>query len=350
MKTAIIGAGSAGIAIGAYAAREKHDVMLVVSSPVSVNALRKNGATVLHSRSGADFTVPVSACLSEELTGEYDVILLTTKQTTNQTVFPVAERVLSKNGVICTLQNGVPEPSVAQALGADRTTGGSILFAAGMTEPGVTRITTDYDNLQKHYAFLIGEMDKPCTERLEDVASVLRPLGEVELTDELMSAKWSKLLVNCSRSGMSAALSLKSGDIIDNPKSLACALFLAKECIEVSKACGYSLVRSVEDPADYYWEDKAQLRKCMEIFKRVGEPVRNNRASMLQDLEKKRPTEIDYINGFVVSMGLRHGIQTPFNARVVELVKEAESRGRPNDPGVLSRFDDLLRGYEDIYN
>ena len=232
MKIAIICAGSVGTAIGAYAAMESHDVVLVDSNPEQIKSLRSCGATVLHSYPDMDFTTPVSACLPEELEGKYDFVVLTTKQTANKDVFPFVKGIFAENGVICTLQNGIPEPSVAQALGTERTIGGAVLFGATLSEPGVTRITTDYDRFRK-YAFQIGEIDKPCSERIEKVSKILRSLGGVTLTDKLMDVKWTKLLINCTRSGMSAALNCTFGEVSNNPKSLICALFLAKECIEV---------------------------------------------------------------------------------------------------------------------
>lgn len=349
MKAAIIGTGSMGTAIGAYITKAGMDVTMADANPQQVKALCENGSTVRHSDSSKDFTVAVSACLPEELCGTYDLFILTTKQTANSRVLPVIMKHMDANSVVCTLQNGIAEYSVAQTLGKEHTAGGSMLFGATREAPGVTRVTTEYSHFRQ-YAFQIGELDGPPSGRVEAIADILSAAGGVKLTDRLMDTKWSKLLVNCSRSGMSAALGCTFGEAADNSKGLVCSLFLAKECMDVCRAHGCSAVESGgENPNDYYWENKEQLMMSMERFKNDGKAAAALKASMLQDLEKNLPTEIDYINGFVAEMGRAHGISTPFNERVRTLVKEAEARGGVNDMSFLTRFDDLLEGYEDLY-
>src|SRR5699024_2012548 len=72
-------------------------------------------------------------------------------------------------------------------------------------------------------------------------------------------------------------------------------------------------------------KDKSNLQKVMEIAKKAFAPQARLRASMLQDLGKKRKTEIDYINGVISTKGKELGIATPYNDIVVQLVKQAEN-------------------------
>ena len=348
MKTAIIGAGSIGTVMGAYLTRANYDVMLADTYDEHVKTLRERGATILHSDSAMDFTIPVSACHPDELTDEYDLYILLTKQTANVHVLPLLKERL-RGGTVCTFQNGLPELSVSEAVGVERTIGGSVIYGASLLEPGVSRVTQDYDRFRE-YALHIGEIYKPRTERVIKIAEMLGAVGGVTITDNLMNTKWTKLLMNCTESGPSAAFNRTFGENADDPKSLMFSVFIAKECILVCEACGFEIGKSAGlNLRDYYWENKEQLKRGMEIFRENGKRSRNLIASMLFDLRHKRISEVEYINGMVAKMGRQHGIPTPFNSLIVDLVQEAEARSDLNDPlTALSRFDSLLSGYEDL--
>lgn len=347
MRIAVIGAGAMGAAIGLYMIKNGVEVELVDTDPAQVAEIRQGGGRVLHGDVQRDFTVP--AAVSFEMSGIYDILILTTKQTANSRILPKLSAHMRKDSVVCTLQNGIPEPSVAGTVGRERTIGGSMLFGATLVEPGVVRITTQYGNFREA-AFQIGQMDGRETEKLRDLAALLGTVGGVTMINNLMETKWAKLLINCSRSGMSTALNCTFGEVTENPRSLLCALLIARECLTVCRAEGYVMAAlSGEDPNQYDWTDRAGLLKSMELFKLNGAPSTALRASMLQDLKRGLPTEIDYINGLVVGLGRRHGILTPVNARVVQLVKEAQERGAPGQfDRQLRRFDDLLLDYGDL--
>jgi len=348
MRIAIIGAGAMGTAIGAYITRAGYAVDMVDANMEQVGALKRDGAVVRHSDPSKDFSVPVSALVPRDMSGIYDLIVLTTKQTANAAVLPSILPRMNEDSVICTLQNGVPEPYVAEIVGNNRVVGGSMHFGAELVEPGVTRITTEYSRFRSH-AMQIGEISGNITERIRKTARVFGAMGNVEVTTNLMGTKWFKLLVNSSRSGMSAALGCTFGETVSNPVSLACSLFIAKECIDVCRAEGIMMVGTdLEDPSQYYWQTPRELAKSMERFKADGQAASGLKASMLQDLEKGRPTEIDYINGYVVQRGNAHGIPTPFNSLVVDIVRQAQENGVVNDMSKLSRFYPLLIGYKSV--
>ena len=118
MKCAIYGAGSLGTVLGAYMSRAGQKVELVNHNPAHIEALRKNGA---HITGTVEFTTPVTAIFPQEMTGPYDVIFLMTKQLLNPQVVTFLKPMLAEKGVIVTLQNGIPEPEIAEIIGAEHT-------------------------------------------------------------------------------------------------------------------------------------------------------------------------------------------------------------------------------------
>ena len=339
MRTAILGAGALGIIIGARMARNGQRVDLIDSYQENVDALNVNGATVT---GYLELHQPVTALTPEEMVGTYDLVLLLTKQTANETALPKLLPHLHKDSIVCTLQNGVPEESVAAIVGRERTIGGAVGFGATWLKPGVSELTSTMEAIEK-FAFEIGEIDGTLLPRLAKVKEVLSTAGGTTILTNLMGIRYTKLLMNATFSGMSAALNGNFSEVLANPKAMVCVAHIADEVIKVCRGLGYRLVemQGVDFAFLELTNGKADIPGKMDFYKKVW-GRHNNRASMLQDLEKGKKTEIDYINGIVCSGGRKCGIPTPFNDKVVELIKEAEARGGVNDFSYLSRFDDII--------
>lgn len=339
MRTAILGAGALGIIIGARMTQQGQQVDLIDSFKENVDALNANGATVT---GFLEMHQAVTALTPEQMTGTYDLVLLLTKQTANQTALPKLLPFLHKDSIVCTLQNGVPEDSVAAIVGKERTIGGAVGFGATWLKPGVSELTSTMEAVEK-FAFEIGEIDGALRPRLEKVKEVLSTAGGTTILTNLMGIRYTKLLMNSTFSGMSAALNGTFSDVLRDPKAMICVAHIADEVIKVCRGLGYRMVemQGVDFEFLELQNGKADIPSKMDFYKKVW-GRHNNKASMLQDLEKGKKTEIDYINGVVCVGGRKCGIATPFNDKVVELVKEAEARGGVNDFGYLARFDDII--------
>ncbi|QJW46301.1 ketopantoate reductase family protein [bacterium BFN5] len=338
MRTAILGAGALGIIIGARMTQNGQQVDLIDSFKENVDALNTQGAIVT---GFLELHQPVHALTPEEMTGTYDLILLLTKQTANELALPKLLPHLHQDSVVCTLQNGVPEEAVASYVGKERTIGGAVGFGATWLKPGVSELTSTMEAVEK-FAFEIGEIDGTVRPRLEKVKEVLSAAGGTTILTNLMGIRYTKLLMNATFSGMSAALNGTFSDVLANPQAMVCVAHIADEVIKVCHGLGYRMVEMQGSDFEFLeLASKADIPSKMDFYKKVW-GRHNNKASMLQDLEKGKKTEIDYINGVVCQGGRRCGIPTPFNDKVVELVKEAEARGGVNDFSYLARFNDLI--------
>ncbi|ASB67022.1 2-dehydropantoate 2-reductase [Bacillus velezensis] len=242
------------------------------------------------------------------------------------------------------MQNGIPEQKVASIVGDERVIAGSVEFGATFIEPGVSRLTTEYTQF-KEYAFQIGELHGETTERIQRIKSVLDLIGGTHISDNLVGTKWSKLLINNAFSGLSAALNGEYGDILDHEIGIVSAVHIADETIKVGHANGVKFAKMGGlDIESLELRSENDIPERIQTFRAAMEPSRLLRASMLQDLEKKRKTEIDYINGVIPKMAEGTGISTPFHDLVVAQVKCAEeSQTVPNFDTNIKAFEELLR-------
>lgn len=341
MRIAIMGAGSLGTIIGAYLSKRNETVELIDVNKEHVDTLNQSGATITGT---VTETIAVKAITPEQMEGTYDLVLLLTKQLYNGEVLSNLQPYLSEDSTILSLQNGVPEESLASILGKDKVIGGSVEFGATWVKPGVSELTTAVDAFKAN-AFQIGELDGTTTERIHQIKEVLDLVGNTTISTNLVGTKWAKLLVNVAMSGLSTALGCTYGDVLNNKDAVTSAVMLADETLKVGIASGVEF----EELAGFNLaifkleENKINLAQAIDFAKKAFGPQALLKASMLQDLEKQRKTEIDYINGVVSSKGKETDIDTPFNDLLVRLVKKAETeKVIPNFEENLSYFKELL--------
>lgn len=340
MRAAIVGAGSLGTIIGAFINQAGKQIDLVDAYKDHVDALNRSGATITGS---VDLNVPVKAYTPDQLTGTYDLVFLLTKQTSNRETLSQLLPHLHPDSAVCTLQNGIPEHSVAAVVGRERTLGGAVGFGATWLRPGVSSLTSSYD-ATKNFAFEIGELDGALRPRLQAVQAYLECVGKTEIRTDLMGIRFSKVLMNATFSGMSAALGCTFGDVLNDPKAMTCLAFVADECIKAARARGVRLApMQGEDFERLELRNAADIPSKMPLYRKIWGAHAALKASMLQDLEKGRETEIQYINGLISQTGRECSVATPFNDKIVELVAEAQARRGVNDFAYLGRFDALLK-------
>jgi 2-dehydropantoate 2-reductase len=320
-KIVLFGAGATGTIVGALLAEAGKDVILVNRNAHHVTALNNRGAVIT---GGIQKIIPVKAVLPNQLAGTYDLIIYTVKSTADDTALPQLLPHLHQNSVVLTTQNGVPEEKIASFVGEKRTMGGSIVgWAASLPEAGVA----NFAGKPEEMLYKIGEMDGTITDRILKIKRLLESVGKVEISKNLAGMRWTKLIINVSMSGLSAALGCTFGEILDNKKAIDTALTLKLEALKTAKALGIS-VEQVNGSAPEEFERsikknpedaRAQLRKFFD-GQRGGKP------SMLQDLEKGKKTEIESINGFLSFKSAQTGISTPVNDTILKIVRGIQNK------------------------
>lgn len=320
MRAAIYGAGSLGTILGAYITKNGGRIELINRNKAHVEALRNNGARVTGT---VEFSQPVKAYTPDEMSGEYDIIFLMTKQQQNNEVVTYLKKFLAEDGVIVTLQNGIPELQIGDIIGEERVLGCTVAWGATMKEPGVCELTSAPDSL----TFSLGSLQVEPNAHIKEVKALLELMGPVEIDRNFIGSRWSKLLINSAFSGMSAVLGCTFGEAAGNKASRRIVQALIKESIDVC-AAGNIRIEPVQGKdivklLDY----KGRIKKAISFFI-IPIAIRKHaklKASMLQDLEKGKKTEVDAINGVVSTFGSKVNTPTPMNDKVVEIIHRIEN-------------------------
>jgi 2-dehydropantoate 2-reductase len=318
MKIAVVGIGSLGTVVGALLTRGGLDVTLVDASEEKVAALNGEGARVV---GNLDLVQPVRAVTPDGIQGEYDLAVYLVKSTYDEQALPRVAQHIGADSMLITLQNGVPEEKVASFIGHERTLGGAVLWSAELTGPGVSRITSDPGLM----GYDIGELDGRVTERIERVKAVLDNAGEATITANLTGVRWTKLLFNVAASGLSTALGATGGEIMDNDKAMDAVILVMIETVLTARALGVEMepMRGV-DPGiilDLARQDMSNLRN---LLRTLITDFREAKASMLQDLEKGLPCEVESLNGYLSAKAAEAGVAVPVNDQVTRIIRDIQ--------------------------
>jgi 2-dehydropantoate 2-reductase len=312
-RIAIMGAGSLGIILGAFIA-EKIQVDLIVSSKATADALNTNGAQVVGK---INKTVSVHALRSQDMEGTYDLFLYMVKQTANDVAIPVMHEHSHDQTVVCTFQNGLPELAVSESFSPDRTIGAPVAWGATSMEPGVSMLTTPL----KEAFFALGSMNSRGSKYLPGIQAILEIMCSVHKSDDLMSLRWSKLVINTVMTGTSTAIGGSFGKVFDNDWALKSAAYVGRECVQVASESGVAMGSGELDFSKIFSFDGSEtISKTMDSIKNLWSGSRLSEASMRQDLLKGRKCEVDSINGIVVDVGKKYGIPTPMNDLILDII------------------------------
>ncbi len=331
MRAAIYGAGSLGTILGAYITKNGGKIELINRNKEHIEALQKKGAKVIGT---VEFSQPVKAYTPAEMSGVYDIIFLMTKQQQNSEVVNYIKEYLAPDGVIVTLQNGIPEIEIGEIVGEERVLGCTVAWGATMKEAGVCELTSAPDSL----TFSLGSLQPVPNPHINEVKALLELMGPVEIDQNFIGSRWSKLLINSAFSGMSAVLGSTFGEAAGNKASRRIVQAIIKECIDVC-AAGKIKIEPVQGKNIVKLLDYSNCIKKAFSFFIIPIAIRKHaklKASMLQDIEKGKKTEVDAINGVVSKYGRKVGVPTPMNDMVVDIIHRIEN-------GELSASFDNLR-------
>ena len=305
MRLVVLGAGAIGGFLGAHLARAGADVVLIARGP-HLDAMRESGLRVIEAE--GDWTVRVNVTDDFAAIRDATVVFVTLKA---HSLPPVADRIASNLGAatsVVSAQNGIPwwyfqrlggdldgihletvDPggTVARAIDPGRVIGCVVYPATSLVSPGVVR-HVEGDR------FSLGELDGSQSPRCVELSHLLASAGlKAPVQSRIRAELWLKLLGNAVFNPLSALTRATLGEMTRSPLVATVVRGAMEEVDAVARRVGIEVHVSID-----------QRIKGAE---RVGD----HKTSMLQDLEARRPMEIDALTGSVVELGDRLGVPVP---------------------------------------
>jgi 2-dehydropantoate 2-reductase len=314
MRTLIVGVGAIGGVIAARMEAARRSVFLATRTAESAATLRHSGLCV--TGIGGDVSVPAAniAPLADHRGGQpFDLILLAAKAHDAVDVAPTLASMLGEAGTLLPIQNGGVSQLLSERLGGC-VLGGLSNLGATMKEPG------RYEQRNAGH-LLIGELSSRTGNRVERIARWLEGSVEIRTTSNMSGAIWSKLLVNCSVTTLGALAGTTMRQYIEMPSARRLFDRVYDEALSVALAAGVKLETMLVNPVPPGWANRS-LPSCEHTkwLEQLLAAYGDLKPSMLQDFERRRVTEIEFINGYVVKRGHQLGVQTPVNEAIVAVV------------------------------
>lgn len=295
---------------GALLTKGGHHVVAIDVSAPAIEAITRDGLR-FEASDGKSETIRFSATIDPASVGPVDLVLIVVKGIHTESAARAALPLLGPSTPVLTLQNGWGNvPKLQSILGRDRVLAGITVHSGTLVGPGQVRHAGTGPAT-------IGELDGRISDRVRSIAAVLAATGEVRVSDNITKVIWSKLCLNVCALPACALLRIYSGELLKHESLLALMRALLRETVEVANADGIAL-----DYDECWAAITAQLARASTV-----------RASMLQDVEARRRTEIGTINGAVLDAARRLGIPVPHNETLVWLVQALDASFAPTyDP------------------
>jgi 2-dehydropantoate 2-reductase len=318
MKLAVIGAGAIGGLVAGYLT-DKGEEVLLVAPPERVDAIEKNGLTIEGVRGKLCVRLPVKGQLDERT----DLVILATKildleKSMRQNIAYL------KDVPVISIQNGVrAERIIADYLGAQRLFPSIVMFGATYLAPG--RIVHNFEG-----DWIVGQAKAGPKEMLREITGVTSKIFPSPESVDIGGTKWLKLFINANNclpaivgksiqetfsylpvSKISLRIWQEGWDLVNKAK------------ITVSSLPAFPVERLsqlVSTPLD----EAAKVVSTI-MLNLSKEPLYG---SILQSILRKRPSEIDYINGEFVNLAASVGQEAPLNERLVQMVHDVERDGK----------------------
>lgn len=319
-KIAMLATGANGSVISADLIEAGLDVSMIDMWGEHVEAMRANGLTI--KTGDEERNVKVNAYHLSDVctfTEKFDVVLITSNGYDTRWLTEFIKPYLADDGVVVGVQNCMTAESIAEIVGPERTVGCVVELASQMFEPAEVRRSTSHD----HTWFGVGAFDPAQEDHIEEIAEILGHAGRVDIIDDILSAKWMKLIVNAMIMGSMAILGGTPEEVFKkNGKEYAQRVrswFL--QAGEEALAAGQELDYKVVPVFGLKPEDVTNTNNLLEtlldkILADIGPGPIN---TTLQDHMKGRRCETEMINGLVAEECRKNGRSAPVCEAIVEL-------------------------------
>lgn len=310
MKIAIVGAGAMGSTVGAFFTLGGADVCFVDPNKVHMDKVRADGLQVDINGELQTIRVRGAYYTADEVNEKMDFVVIVTKGLYIESAIRGALCLFDEHTACMAIQNGMGNVEIlSRYVDPSKIYASIVQLGASMSAPGCISV------LKRDGARLsCGPVtqEEP-TDEIRAITEVLTRGGleAFALTRSEINRKiWYKMTANCTGNPCCALTRLPLGKFTNCPEGIAVKSGILEEILAVAEAEGVTGLREITTATNYWPEDNPMYRHI---------------PSTAQDVRARRKTEIDYLNGTIVRLGQKHGIPTPYNSMVTNLIHIIEN-------------------------
>jgi len=320
MRVAVIGAGAIGCVTGAMLSEKGHEVTLV-GRPEMVAAINDRGLFIGAAAGAKNCNLAASTSLDFEPEAAVFAVKTQDMESAACEALP-----LLKGSLIVTMQNGVMSDNIAaDVLGRENIVSSVVMYGATYIEPG--RVTYNFPG-----GLIIGRAFDSVSGRdvVSDAKALLDGAFDVSVSDDIHSVHWTKLILNLNNA-VACVLGRSLQETFEDSRLCKLGVMMMKEAYETMEKAGIRLGPLPDLPL-------AKLKNLLDAPLEISSGVYGNimkglsreplPGSVLQSIRRGKTTEVDYLNGEIAVLGMKHRFPACINKKMVELVKRVEESGR----------------------
>ena len=319
-KIAVLGTGANGSCTAADLTRTGHDVTLFDQWPEHVEVMRERGLTINMPEDHIEVAVNANhLCDLASRNETFDYVFLMPKAYDTKWMAHLIEPYLTDDGIMVGIQNAMTAGDIEDIVGPSRTLGCVVELSSEIFTPGVVQRNTPPTKTW----FGLGALTPAMEARICEIKELLNHVGVVSQTDDIIAAKWMKLIVNAMCLGPLAMLGLTLSDAMKVPGMREFVLRAGSEALAVGQARGYK----IQPIFGLGEEDIKDTNRLLEtLFDKLAADIGPRaRDCVLQDHLKGRLSEVDLINGLVAEEAAARGGGAPVNAVVTSITKRIQA-------------------------
>ncbi len=318
MRTLLIGTGAIGGTLAVCAKEKGYDID-VVSRPAAAEAILDDGFCLRGFLGFKKAALPAVGSV-KELTGKYDYVLIATKAYDMPDIAREVLPLLNEDSLVVSLQNGICLDALAEIVGKDRTVGCVIGFGATLLSPTLAEVTSGGE-------LIVGKITPKYGEKMTALKELMSAGFPCAVSESIYEELYSKLLVNSCITSLGALCGLTLGEMLKKKVARLAFMNIIREGMAVADKLNIR-VPAYGGKLDYYKFLRGPDLKRHIVIRIVGKKYRNLKSSSLQSLERQKPTEIDYFNGYIAKKGRELSVPTPVNDKIIALIREIETGAR----------------------
>jgi 2-dehydropantoate 2-reductase len=338
----VIGAGAIGGITAAFLKKKGYNVEIICKYEDYATLIREQGIEISGISGNFIVTVPAYASV-KELKGKKDLVLHATKVTDMHEAARSVLPVLSENGYLVSMQNGICEDELAGIVGPERIIGCVTGWGATMESRGRLVMTSTGD-------FILGYPAREADDDLLTVADVLSAVVPVRISNNIMGHLYSKLIINSNITSLGVISGLGLGKMLSTKKIRKIFIEIIREAVALADKMNIRIevFGGRLDFRKFISGDSllSDFRRHL-MIRIIGFKYRRLKSSSLQSFERGKPTEIDFLNGYIVRNAGKLGVDVPVNSAIVSVIHEIEQGKRKISPDnfespVFDRFNNRL--------
>jgi 2-dehydropantoate 2-reductase len=302
MKIVVVGPGALGTLLAACLTKAKEEIWILDKDKERAAKLSRSGIQV--EGVAGSWKTQAQATADPDKIGTADLVIICVKSYDTKSAVVGIQSIVADQTKVLTLQNGIGNIEIlSETLGQDKVIGGVTNLGATLCDTGCVRYAGKGETV-------IGRIDGAIPVEMRQIREAFNKAGlSMRISRDIKGLLWSKLVINVGINALTAITRLHNGKIVEYEGTRRIMREAVSEAVRVAKRKRVKLL--YDDP----------LAKV----EAVCEATDANVSSMLQDILRKKRTEIDFINGVIVRHAQEQGIPVPVNAALVDLVKTLES-------------------------